>query len=276
MNRMEEVVPSSEQFNPMEILLENETDEHIRAIRSNALIAMAKENPLFIQQLLLSNVVKMPEIGDNQRGVHAPSKVMGPRIAIKSEDIRPGMANIGYYSFKDNMLNTVIFTDVITKTELVGDQVHIYCNDLVIRESSGKNWFVQHIWEHNEVTRGTTTLRLEGAKVGDIVMEYQWRQSEPQMRYFAYGTGNRSDIMVINAFEGQSSALYTLSPALIMPGLPEEPIPGMPGTEPKPGAKPLPAEGEPGEPQPIASIPPMPGEVKDDWVKPAVKDWWIS
>jgi hypothetical protein len=50
----------------------------------------------------------------------------------------------------------------------------------------------------------------------------------------------------------------------------------MPGSEPKPEPKPSPEEEKPEGEGKSEPIPPMPGEIKDEWIKPETKDWWIS
>ena len=74
----------------------NEPDNTIRAVKENAIVGAAAETPMLPQELLLNYVTVMPEPGKEINGIHTPIRVLGPKVAIKAENIMPGMANIGF------------------------------------------------------------------------------------------------------------------------------------------------------------------------------------
>lgn len=275
MNKFEEVVPSSDQFNPMEILLNNETDDEVRAIKAAVLIATAAETSTLPQELMVNAVTTMPEPGKGINGVIAPIRILGPKVSIKAQDIKPGMNNIGYYKFRDSIMSTVQFTDTITRVEMNEGELHIYGGETLVRNDPNKHWFVQHIWEHAPVIKYGDKLTIQDVEKDEILMRYTWDGYGPTMQYFQM-SNETANLKLLYAYESVKSAVYRLTPKLVMPSLPDAPIPAMPGSEPKPEPKPSPEEEKPESEGKSEPIPPMPGEIKDEWIKPETKDWWIS
>ena len=265
-------MPESAPFNPLQIMRNNETDNAIRAVKENAVVIAAAETPMLPQQLLLNYVTVMPEPGKETYGIHTPMRIFGPKVMIKAEDIKPGMSNIGYYTIKDNIITNVQFADVVTKIDVSDTELHIYSGDILIRNDPRKTWFVQHIWEYAPILKRDNKLTIHEAETGEIFMKYRWAIKGPSIEYFQYAEHVDTTIKLIDAYESTYSAIYKLSPKLKMPKLPDAPIPAMPGMEPEP----QPVEEKPAEDAPETPIPAMPGQIQDEYIKPVVKDWWIS
>lgn len=264
------------EFDPIGVIAASTSGPEFKKQIENQLIESA-QNPLLSQHMLYDFMFSTEQA--TQLGIFAPMEIMGPRRAIKVEDIKPGMRNVGHINHRNGQTCIYIFKDVITDVKKVDGSLHIHSNEYVVRDTSITQWFVQHTWQWTEVTKATSPsgserlIPAEGDAIkGDIMLAINLSPIKPKMNLFKL---DDDSIDMTLAHEGRG-AVYYLSPRLETPRLSDEPIPPMPGM---PQPTPQPVEESPDDGKPAASsgpaIPPMPGE-NPGWEKPETKDWWIS
>lgn len=274
--QIKDVVPVTlNQFDAVAAIHANDQEAVVRNMREAILLSKATLS--ILPQMMLYNFsfdVKDVETP----GVFAPQHILGPRRRIDVADITPGMANVGYTKPLEGSVNIRIFNDVITKVEPCDGKVHVYSNEEWVRDSPDKQWFIQHVWAYSEVCKievpgGEDVFCFQSgdADKDDYLLSINLNPLNPDMRMVRFNDTAR--VSLINAYEG-TSAMYYLTPKLVLPRLSGDAIPPMPGAVPVPAPSVPDDAAEAAEAGP--SIPPMPGGAEEEWVKPKTADWWIS